>query len=95
MVELTAHACERAKERKIGTGESIYKNAQKAYERGKSPDDFGKEVRKYLNNVLKGSKGNNVKVYGNFVYIFFNNILITTFPLSQKLLQKENRGKRG
>ena len=95
MVELTVHAYERCKERSIGHGETIYNNVQKAYDRGRLPDDFNKEAKKYLSNLLKGSKGNSVRVYGNFVYIFFNNILITMFPFNQKIIKKNMRHCHG
>ena len=94
MVELTYHAYQRAKERKIGDKSSIYQNVEKAYENGKNIEDFNKEIRKYLTNTLKNSNGNMIKVYGNFVYIFFNNILITLFPLSQKLIQNNQKNSK-
>lgn len=94
MVELTVHAYERSKERGAGKGECAYKNAEKAFVKGKSPEDFDKQTRKYLENVLKGSKGNNIKVWGNNIYLFFDNILITVFPMPAKMNNKKPKKER-
>lgn len=89
MVELTEHAYERWKKRCKGNRKSLEKSAQKAYDSGKRSCDFSKETRVYLDNLLKQSHGNSVRVYANFVYIFYDTVLITLFPLNTKLLKKE------
>ena len=93
MVRLTRHGYERSKERTTAGGvKAATERAEKAYWCGKSIEDFAKQVQKYLRNVLQRSSGDDLKVLGNDVYIFGGETLITTFPLSQKIL-KDNKKK--
>lgn len=93
MVKFTQHSIERTKERCSKGHKSIERNAEMALSNGKCPSEFGKETRRYLENILLQSKANTVKVWGNNIYLFYNDILITVFPMNQKILRKENNKK--
>lgn len=88
MVQFTQHSIERSKERFCKGHKSMERNAEMAFSNGKSPSEFPKEIRKYLENVLLKSKANTVKVWGNNVYLFYNDVFITVFPMNQKILRK-------
>ena len=95
MVQFTQHSIERIKERCTKGHKSIERNVEMAFANGKSASEFPKEIRRYLENVLKQSKANTVKVWGNNIYLFYNEVFITVFPINQKLLRKsQNKHKR-
>lgn len=91
--QLTQHGYDRLKERRGAKGTSASDIVKKAFEKGKHIEQFNKEMQKYLTNVLKASKGDTLRVFGNDVYLFGNELLITTFAIPQKLIQKTNRPK--
>lgn len=91
MIILTKHGYERSKERTNTRGNKAAERAEKAYWCGKEISSFSKEIQKYLNNVLERSTGDELKVLGNDIYIFGNQMLITTFPLNPKMLNKKRK----
>lgn len=93
MVQFTTHSVCRMGERVSKNHKTMEKNADSALNKGKDPKDFPKEIRKYLENVASQNIGNFVKVFGNNIYIFNQNVLITVFPMKQSLLRKAYRGK--
>lgn len=92
---LTRHAQDRMKARTNYSPSAAQQKAEEAYWCGKNPDDFPKELAKYLNNVLQSSKdegkGNELRVLGKDVYLFGNGYLITVFPLPEKIIRKINK----
>lgn len=94
-IKVTRHAYERIKER---TGYALSKAqaiAEKAFYCGKGVEDFPKQMRKYLSNVLQRSKdegkGDVLRVMGNDIYIFGNCCLITTFPFPPKIVTLKSK----
>ena len=88
LVQFTQHSVCRMGERVSKGHKTMEKSAESALSRGKDPSDFPKEIRKYLENICLRSNGNFVKVYGNNIYLFNKNVLITVFPIKQNLLRK-------
>lgn len=93
MTQLTKHGYSRMKERGNFRGGNAQKQVEKAYLHGKNPEDFPKEIQRYLENVVKGSVGNMVKVSGNLIYLFHDNIFITAFGFPAKLTHKFGKNK--
>lgn len=92
---LTCHGYERLKERVGAKGGQCSTYAQRAYEKGRKIESFGKELQKYLTNVLSySSKAEELRVWGQDVYLFGFRFggspkLITSFPIPKKLWDKE------
>lgn len=90
-ITLTNHGYERMKKRTHFAPSQFLSIAEEAYYCGKDIDDFPKETRRYLKNVLEGSTGDYLKVLGNIIYIFGNGCLITVFSFPNKILSKNGR----
>lgn len=89
---LTEHGVKRTKERVGIKGEKTAEYIQRAFWKGKTPEDFDKRTKKFLENTLCKSRGNNIRVYGNDIFIFADDTLITTFPMPSDVVK--NRVKR-
>jgi hypothetical protein len=89
---VTNHATQRLKER-AGIGKKSSKNmAEKALERGLTHADLQGNLKKYVDGAFKRSKsGNNFRVYGEKLYVFKDNILITVFNLPNNLKKVANK----
>lgn len=85
-MRVTRHALERAKERS-GLSKSAARNlATRALECGLTRSDVVGPLGYYLDGRLRShGHGNNMRVYGENVFIFHNEVLITVFPLPASL----------
>ena len=93
---ITKHAYEKLKERTNYSPTRAKEVVEEAYYCGKDIKDFPKKTRAYLENVLKASTGDCLKVLGNDIYLFGNGCLITTFPFPSKVISNKNKeGKHG
>lgn len=83
MVGVTAHAKKRLKERCGVTKNSALKMAERAYNKGIAFENASTELKKYISSVYlcHGKTCNNIRIYGNMVYIFDNRTLITVYPI--------------
>lgn len=90
-IELSKHGYERSKKRTTAKGKNAIERAEKAYWVGKDIQEYPKKIQRYLQHVLEGSSGDELKVLGNDIYIFGNKTLITTFPLNPKLINSKKR----
>lgn len=90
MVAVTRHAKRRLKERCGVNKNSAQKMAERAFENGISFENAGEILRKYISSIyLKHDKMcNNIRIYGNTVYIFDNQTLITVYLIPQEILQE-------
>lgn len=93
-IEMTNHGYGRVKERGKLKGKKALNSARKAYSQGKEIEDFPKEAQRYLNNVLQRSDGDTLKVWGNQIYLFGNDKLITVFPFPPELQRKMHRQRK-
>lgn len=92
-IAITTHGNVRLKERVGLKGNSQKELALRAYVKGKCPIDFGKELRSYLENVLRYSSGDTIRVWSNQIWIYGNGHLITSWVVPQKLWLKEKMRK--
>jgi hypothetical protein len=77
---------------------AIYRHAIKAFELGFTENNFKGKAKKIIRFFKsKYNTGNNIKVYGNFFFIFEENILITVIPINKnyqiyfKICKLENK----
>ena len=97
---ITKHAKKRLRERLGLQKKSMQRIVNKAYYHGKKLEDFNGGVYQYLYNIDRSHKqlhGNNstIRVYGNFIYLFAGNYLITVFQLRQpKALTKKSKKEK-
>ena len=81
-IKITAHAFERAKERLSLSSDSLKKMADKAYDQGIKHSDTKGALNKYLSSLFfRHKNANNIRIYGEFVYIFINNKLVTLYVI--------------
>lgn len=91
-VEVTKHATNRTKER-IGLPKgSAEKNAQRALDLGVTHAETKGSLHRYLDGLyLRNPRGNNVRIYHRYVYIFKDSRLITVLPLPRKYNEVADR----
>lgn len=90
MVAITTHAQRRLKERAGMNKNTARKVAERAYCTGISFDNASSDIRKYISRVYMSHDkiANNIRIYGNIVYIFDNRTLITVFQMPQELVKQ-------
>jgi len=81
---LTAHAIQRAAER-LNLGESsLQRLADTALLSGLMHNECQGKLRRYIDKLfLENRTANNIRIYGDNVFLFASAILITVFPLPQ------------
>jgi len=85
-IVITNHAEERAKERLGWNRHAIERMADKAYEEGISHAEANPKIRKYFDKLfLMKHQANNVRIYGQVVYLFSNNRLMTLFIIPKNI----------
>jgi len=85
-VIVTNHAEDRAKERLGWNKHAIKRMAERAYETGISHADTDGKLRKYFDKLfLMEHQANNVRIYGQVVYLFSDNRLITLFMIPKNI----------
>ena len=89
---LTKHSKKRAKQRLGLNDKSLERMAPIVLENGFGHSDLPGKMRKYVDGLyLSHGNGNNIKIYGNHIYIFMNEVLITILHLPnryKKIIQK-------
>jgi hypothetical protein len=81
-MKITKHAAQRGNERLGLTNDSFVKLSAKALKKGIKHCDCKGQLKKYIDALyLKHKTANNIRIYGEFVYLFCNEILITVFQL--------------
>lgn len=91
-IVLTNHARERMKKRTNYSPTRAEQIAEEAYYCGKGVSDFKGKTKRYLENVLQASSGDELRVLGNDIYLFGNGCLITTFPFPNKVISNNAKG---
>ena len=83
---ITPHACKRMKER-LGLGKKAAKrNAQIAYDKGMCHAETRTRLKRYLDKeYLEYGNANNMRVYGEHLYLFRGKTLITIYQIPRKL----------
>jgi hypothetical protein len=88
MIQITSHAKDKAKERFKWKNKTLERMAKKAFEEGMTHADTKSKLTKYLNRKWKIHKVcNNPRIYGENVFFFHDDILITLYRLPQELIK--------
>lgn len=94
-VIVTRHAEERLKERLGLNKKSCARIAQKAYDMGITHTEKSGTLNKYLKHkerqLLEGTDYTSAKVYGEYIFIFAHNVLVTTMELPNALKKHVKR----
>lgn len=87
MVGVTTHAKRRLKERCGVNKQSAIRMAERAFNKGISFDNASTAIKQYISSVYlcHDKMCNNIRIYGDMVYIFDNQTLITVYPIPQYL----------
>ena len=93
MVSVTSHAKRRLKERCGVSKNSAMDMAERAFNKGISFENASTDLKKYISSVyIRHEKiGDNIRIYGNMVYVFDNRTLITVYPIPVNLLNEMER----
>ncbi len=83
-VNVTRHAEKRAKSRIGLNKKSAYKNAEKAFKYGIRHSETSGRLNRYISSLFfNNTNANNIRIYGEFVYIFCGETLVTVMDLPQ------------
>ncbi len=92
---LTKHAISRMKERCGITKANAPKIARRAYATGISHSNTTGNLHKFLDSIyLSQKKGTNMRIYGNAVYVFKRDVLITVISIPDNLLDEVKKVNR-
>lgn len=97
---ITNHAYERAKERLGWTQKVLDKMSSKALSEGIKHSDTKGRLNKYITATYFSYKSaNNIRIYGENVYLFDKDVLITIYQLPNNLkthgnITQKNRAKQ-
>lgn len=85
-MHLTQHSVERGSERTGLNPKAFQRLAGIALERGRRPAEFRGRFRRFLDGLyLRERNADNVRVHGEYVYLFHGDVLITVIPVPHKL----------
>ena len=87
MPQLTKHAISRMKQRCGITKANASKIARRAYRTGITHGETSGELHRFLDSIyLSQKKGSNMRIFGNAVYVFKKDVLITVIRIPDYLL---------
>lgn len=85
MVHLTDHSVEKAKERLNINRKSLQRIADKAFEHGLTHSEVKGSLSRYMDRLwFRGSKAGNMRIFGEHIFLFAGNALITIFEIPNK-----------
>ena len=83
----TKHGKRRAQQRAGITAGNIDKMTKRIFKHGIKHSECNGELKKFMDYFyLKEKNINNTRLYGNSFYLFHNNVLITTIPVPQNII---------
>ena len=90
-IEVSRHAYERLHERCGLSRKAATRMAEKAFYTGMKHSDTKGQINRWITSLYFNNKNaNNIRLYGNFAYIFCNKILVTVLEIPNNL---KNRWK--
>lgn len=90
-IEVSRHAYERLHERYGLSRKAATRMAEKAFYIGMKHSDTKGQINRWITSLYFNNKNaNNIRLYGNFAYIFCNKILVTVLEIPNNL---KNRWK--
>lgn len=85
---ITNHVYIRAKERCGLKHKSLDRIALKAFNNGKVHNDYKGRAKSYLDKVyLMYENINNMRIYGEYIFLFNYNVLITVYLIPRNILR--------
>lgn len=95
-IRVSRHAEQRMRERCGLNKKSVERMAQKAFDRGiMHSQTRGKLYNWVTSKYFVNQKANNLRIYGDYLYIFDENVLVTVFRVPNNLLKNiENMVRR-
>lgn len=91
-MRITNHAKVRAEQRLNLPLEPFLKLSAKALVTGLSHNQTTGRLNKYVTRLyMQGKSANNIKIYGEFIYLFQNDKLITVFAVPNDLKAISNK----
>lgn len=90
-IEVSRHAYERLHERCGLSRKAATRMSEKAFYTGMKHSDTRGQINRWITSLYFNNKNaNNIRLYGNFAYIFCNKILVTVLEIPNNL---KNRWK--
>lgn len=84
-LSITDHAYQRAKERLSISKKSVDRLADSAFENGIRHSDIKGQFKRYIDKLYFQYKtANNIRIYGEIIFLFANNTLITLYQVPQE-----------
>jgi hypothetical protein len=85
-VQVTQHAIERARERLSFNAQVLLKMARRAFFCGIAYEDTRGALHNFLDKYWDAqTKGNHVRIYGEVIYVFAKNKLLTVYQIPCKV----------
>lgn len=102
MIEITEHAKDRMRERCGVKRKSVERLAKIAYEKGLTHAETAGALNGYLTSLyFYNGTANNIRLYGDKIYIFCNDVLVTVYDTPKRFqgtvnkLMRKRRNKVG
>lgn len=89
----TKHGSKRVRQRIGVNKKAVDKVSAQAFEKGIPHKDIKGSLRRYLDRLLINGDANLIKVYSRQVWLFKDDLLITTWPLPSKYHKTEDKLK--
>jgi hypothetical protein len=87
--EITTHAKKRAKQRMKWNKNVLQKMANKALNEGYQHSDTKGTVHRYLTKLwFDHQNANNMRIYGEDIFFFKDNLLITLYRMPHNIIKK-------
>jgi len=90
----TKHGAKRIRERIGLKKKAVERLAKQAFERGIPHQDTTGRLRKYLDKLLINGNANQIKIHSRQVWLFKNDLLITTWGLPSHFHKVEDKMKK-
>lgn len=95
MITITQHAYLRGKERLSLKRSAFAKLANSAYTNGLRHADMKGYLKKYISGLyLRYENANSILIYGEVIFFFHYNVLITVYQLPAEMKRYVKQGKR-
>ena len=82
---VSEHAFDRMKERNGWNRKAAIRMVKKIYDNGLRPNEAGGKAKKYMKNRAEHNPEDDIALYGEYIYIFRDNTLITAFSINSVL----------
>ena len=92
MIQITEHGAERMRERCKVKRKSVARLAKIAYEKGLTHADTSGALNGYIDSLyFYNRQANNIRLYGDKIYIFCNDVLVTVYDTPKRFMPVVNK----